>query len=48
VPSIRPGFARAVSSAGPSRSRERMTPYLWGLFFMLASATLFDGFDNAI
>ena len=40
-----------MSSANPSSSAleaDRMTPYLWFLFVLLSTATLFDGFDSAM
>ena len=27
---------------------DRMTPYLWFLFVLLSTATLFDGFDSGM
>ncbi len=43
-----------MSSAQPTRGQgnpleaDRMTPYLWFLFLLLSTATLFDGFDAAM
>lgn len=43
----RPGQAPARPGLGAVEA-EGMTPYLWALLAMLASATFFDGFDSAI
>jgi putative MFS transporter len=39
---------QARAAAAPAVEAGEMTPYLWGLLAMLASATFFDGFDAAI
>jgi MFS family permease len=39
---------REPRAHGASLEAQEMTPYLWGLLAMLASATFFDGFDAAI
>jgi len=48
--STEPGHADGPRprSAGDGVEAGEMTPYLWGLLAMLASATFFDGFDVAI
>ena len=43
----RRGGPEAVAAGGSLEASE-MTPYLWALLAMLASATFFDGFDSAI
>jgi len=41
-----PNSPRAVS--GTPIEADRMTPYLWFLFVLLSTATLFDGFDSGM
>jgi putative MFS transporter len=41
-----PDPSRAV--AGSALEADRMTPYLWFLFVLLSTATLFDGFDSGM
>jgi MFS transporter, putative metabolite:H+ symporter len=49
LPDSEPTTTRARGEGGADALEAReMTPYLWALLVMLASATFFDGFDSAI